>query len=398
MELPVLMRQFAAASGLSVVIAKDSRIFAVMKNYQDDHGLCQALLSSLPKSLPHAWTFVTPEGVLGGGIDVPAHDRTLILMPLFAFECTLQTARRLVHRLSLPDSAASGLQREMNLSSPCDMKKLQNYLRFLNHLLNDQVECEIQTLDFHWAPAFRSHYAPSAPVIRDEGEDLEGEIVRLIRGGKEKELVRYFNEKLFLYDSPVRLDNLRQEQRYLFGANMYMSRIAVQEGVSLDLVNQLADMYGERIEAVFSREDFNHIFLEFSLRYTRLIAELRKDASSSPLVTRLGRYVQAHLYEPVSLATAAEDLGYSKSYLCTEFKKATGETVTHYIQKSKIREASLLLSEHRMQVTEVSEALGFSDPGYFIKVYRKFTGHTPGHLPVSVVLDQDQYQHADQHD
>ena len=68
-------------------------------------------------------------------------------------------------------------------------------------------------------------------------------------------------------------------------------------------------------------------------RYTRLIAELNTLPASSPLVKRLSRYVQAHLFEPVTLAAAAETLGYRKSYLCTEFKKATGETVTHYIQK-----------------------------------------------------------------
>lgn len=395
MELPVLIQQFAAASGLSVVIAKEGEFFAVMRNYKDDYGLCTALLSSLPKTLPHAWTFITPEGVLGGGIDVPVYDCTLILMPLFAFECTLQTARRLVHRLSLPEGAASSLQREMNLTSPCDMRKLQHYLGFLNHLLNDQAECNIQMIDFHWASVYRSEYTPKASLtVNDAGADMEGDIVRLIRGGKEKELVQYFNEKLFIYDSPVKLDNLRQGQRYLIGANMYLSRIAVQEGVSLELLNPIADAYGERIEAVLSREDFNHIFLEFSLRYTRLIAELQANAASSPLVTRLSRYIQAHLYEPVTLAMAAEALGYNKSYLCTEFKKATGETVTHYIQKRKIREASLLLSEHRMQVAEVSEALGFSDPGYFIKVYKRFTGHTPG----SAILDQNQHQPADQHD
>jgi AraC family transcriptional regulator of adaptative response / methylphosphotriester-DNA alkyltransferase methyltransferase len=54
--------------------------------------------------------------------------------------------------------------------------------------------------------------------------------------------------------------------------------------------------------------------------------------------------------------------------------------VTHYIQEAKIREASLLLSDHRMQVREVSETLGFSDPSYFVKVYRKHTGRTPGQI------------------
>ena len=103
------------------------------------------------------------------------------------------------------------------------------------------------------------------------------------------------------------------------------------------------------------------------------------DSSSLP-VRRLERYVQAHLHEPITLASISEALGYSKSYLASEYKKVTGETVTQYIQEAKIREASLLLSDHRMQVREVSETLGFSDPSYFVKVYRKHTGRTPGQI------------------
>ena len=378
MDFPVLMNQFASSTGFSIIVIDENHIPDARVGFREDYGLCQALLASLPVSLPAAWTFVSPEGVLGGGIDIPAYHRTLILMPLFAFECTLQTARRLAHRLSLSDSLSASLQRELNRISPCDMKKLQSYLQFLSHLLNDCSKTNIQPLDFHWAPAFRSRYTPPQPVTHSEGVDLEGDIVRLIRSGKEKDLIRYFNENLFIYDTHLKLDNVRQQRRFLIGANMYISRIAVQEGVDRDLINSIVDTYAERIESIISQEDFNHVFLDFSLRYTRLIANVHTYPTSSLPVARLERYVQAHLYEPVSLGMAAADLGYSKSYLCTEFKKITGETVTAYINKRKIREASLLLAEHKLQVSEVSDALGFSDPGYFIKVFRKYTGHTPG--------------------
>ncbi len=380
MELPVLMRQFAEATGFPVyAVFSDGSLTSISRS-RNNLGLFQALLSSLPANLPSVWTFLTPEGVLGGGLYVPEYKTTLIIAPVFSFECTLQTARRLSHRLSLPDTAAARLQQTLNQYTPCDMKKLQHYLAFLNHFLNDQPSCEITMLDFHWSSSYRTEFQPGSPLSITEGPDLEADIIRLIRGGKEKELIRYFNENLFIYDSQHRMNNVRQQRRYLIGANMLLSRLAIQSGVDRDLINSIVDTYGIRIETIVSQEDFNHIFLEFCLRYTRLIAQLHLHDSPSLPVRRLERYIQAHLYEPITLASISEALGYSKSYLASEYKKVTGETVTQYIQEAKIREASLLLSDHRMQVREVSEALGFSDPSYFVKVYRKHTGRTPGQI------------------
>lgn len=379
MDYHLLQQQFIDAAGFPVLNVRNGEIISGDTLRQPDFGLSQALVASLPKSLPRAWTLVTPEGLLAGGIELSGADSQLILGPLFAFECTLPMARRLAHRIYLPDLMASSLQRSMNRFSPCDMKKLQNYLRFLNHLLNDETETEFSFLEFHWADAYRSEFVPPEPVMGG-GDDLniEDNVLYFIRSGKEKDLVRFFNEKLFIYDSPDHLTNVRQIRRYLLGANMYLSRVAVQAGVDPEMINPLVDHFGERIETIISREDFNHVFMEFTRQYAHLVARLETD-SASPLVRRIHRYVQAHLYEPLSLADVAESLGYSKSYLCAEYKKAAGETVTHYIQRSKIREARNLLETHRISVGQAAEALGFSDSAYFIKVYKKIEGTTPGH-------------------
>lgn len=73
----------------------------------------------------------------------------------------------------------------------------------------------------------------------------------------------------------------------------------------------------------------------------------------------------------------AEKLHCSADYLSHLFNKATGEKLTHYIQRIRIDGARLALESTQLYISEIAFSSGFQDPAYFARVFRKLTGESP---------------------
>ena len=68
--------------------------------------------------------------------------------------------------------------------------------------------------------------------------------------------------------------------------------------------------------------------------------------------------------------------GFSKYHFIREFKKEFGLTPYHYIHNLKIDNAREML-KNGTPLSQIAQICGFSDQSHFIKIYKKFYGHTP---------------------
>jgi len=78
-----------------------------------------------------------------------------------------------------------------------------------------------------------------------------------------------------------------------------------------------------------------------------------------------------------SVAGWATRLQVSSSYLAEAVKSATGETPGQLIRRFRIVEARRLLGSTDLTVGQISRHLGFDDPSYFCRFFRRETGSTP---------------------
>lgn len=88
-------------------------------------------------------------------------------------------------------------------------------------------------------------------------------------------------------------------------------------------------------------------------------------------------YLETHYREPISIETAAELMGMSKSHFMRFFKQVTGQPFVHYLNHFRIAKAQALLATTEMSVAEVSQVVGFGDQSYFGLLFRKLAQITP---------------------
>nr|ACY02074.1 response regulator receiver protein [Flammeovirga yaeyamensis] len=86
-----------------------------------------------------------------------------------------------------------------------------------------------------------------------------------------------------------------------------------------------------------------------------------------------GRLFDAHL----SVSDIEKEIGVSRPVLLNIFKNTKGTTVVDYIKKERIRKAKELLETTTLNISEIAYKIGYSDPKYFSKSFRKSNKMTP---------------------
>lgn len=82
------------------------------------------------------------------------------------------------------------------------------------------------------------------------------------------------------------------------------------------------------------------------------------------------------IYSKITLDEISSQLFYSKTYLNSLFKRATGKTIMNYYNALKTAEAKKLLADGKT-TSAVSSLLSFESTSYFIKFFKRKVGVTP---------------------
>ncbi len=125
-------------------------------------------------------------------------------------------------------------------------------------------------------------------------------------------------------------------------------------------------------------------FLMADIMLLRILAEITPAASPTrnppdePMpVARAIQYVDAHFHEPISAAVVCDALEYSSDYLGSLFHRSQGKTLSEFMQERRVAEARFLLRESVLSIKQVARQCGFTDVGYFSRVFQKVQGSTP---------------------
>jgi two-component system response regulator YesN len=116
---------------------------------------------------------------------------------------------------------------------------------------------------------------------------------------------------------------------------------------------------------------------------TRYVFNVVKEAGQrAGKTTRLAifavEYIKQNYMNPnLTTVLMSSILSVSNSHFSTIFKNFTGDTFVSYLQKYRIDMSSELLLTTDMFNYEIAAAVGYDNPGYFRRVFKKHVGVTP---------------------
>lgn len=126
-------------------------------------------------------------------------------------------------------------------------------------------------------------------------------------------------------------------------------------------------------------EDWHLISTEFENNLVTMTQKLKKiqREKMARASLRIVQYVEKNYASDLKLDDAAKMMNMSYHYFSKFFKNNTGQTFTDYLAQVRITQAKRLLMIPESSIKEVGYLVGYKDPNYFSKIFKKLTGLTP---------------------
>lgn len=173
---------------------------------------------------------------------------------------------------------------------------------------------------------------------------------------------------------------LRQQMYEFIVGVTVATRFAMDGGLPETIAYTLSDLYIQQADVCMSTEEIWKLYRLMVLDFAKLVSDTRNTVSKSysPEVDRAIDYILSHLHGEVGLEDVADHVGLSKSYFSTKFKQETGESVTEFTLRSRVKEAERLLQYSDFTLADIGQYVGFSSQSHFANVFLKYNGNSPG--------------------
>ena len=101
------------------------------------------------------------------------------------------------------------------------------------------------------------------------------------------------------------------------------------------------------------------------------------DATLPPVVAKAVAIFAAHLDEPISVAEVAVEVGVSARQIERSFKKATGQSPSHYYRSLRMKAAKQLVMYSKDSMAQIALQVGYGSTTPMVRHYREAFGLSP---------------------
>ncbi|MCA1032700.1 response regulator transcription factor [Bacillus timonensis] len=135
------------------------------------------------------------------------------------------------------------------------------------------------------------------------------------------------------------------------------------------------DYFSKINEAENAKKAMN--YFESFLEEVRLIVLQDGKEERQTNMKLLLQYIDDYYSEPLSLTKLAKHFHFNPSYLSSYFSSHHKEGFCEYLNQVRIKKAKYILKSSKTTISRVSEMVGYSDPSYFCKVFKRIEGMSP---------------------
>lgn len=102
-------------------------------------------------------------------------------------------------------------------------------------------------------------------------------------------------------------------------------------------------------------------------------------ASSHSKLKPVIKYIQNNYNKPIILKDMSDIIGVTPEYLCFLFKNIFNMRPFEYINRFRISKSKdLLINNKQLKISDISNIVGFEDTSYYIHMFKRIEGITPG--------------------
>ena len=112
--------------------------------------------------------------------------------------------------------------------------------------------------------------------------------------------------------------------------------------------------------------------------YTLIVtAPDNTDSPDQEEFSEICRYLNEHIGDQITLEILTKQFAINRNKLNDFFVKQTNMTCLNYLLNLRMDLAKILLTKTELPINEISARVGYPDPNYFTKIFRRETGKTP---------------------
>jgi YesN/AraC family two-component response regulator len=154
------------------------------------------------------------------------------------------------------------------------------------------------------------------------------------------------------------------------GADDYLTKPCTVEQFLAAITTRLARQENFKRQYRYSPEKISTATLPAAIAPTSIFPHC-------PKLEPVFRFIETHYHLAISLKDVAQAVGYSPAYLTNLVQNLTGRTVKQWITERRMAQSRSLLLNSTQSISQVAEAVGYSDVCYFIRQFRQVHGVSP---------------------
>lgn len=211
---------------------------------------------------------------------------------------------------------------------------------------------------------------------RDYPLAKERELVHAITEGDQSTARRLLNELLghILFSTGGDFRLIRARALELM---VVLSRAAVDGGSDQNMIFDMNFRHLNEIDHLRTAEDLVLWLTRVTERFVSSVFCL-VDVKHKDVIYKAIEYLKRNCQGKVTLEETAGYVGLSSSYFSKVFKEEMGENFNSYLSELRISKSKAMLLTTNASIAEICDRCGFDDQSYFTKVFKKYTGVTPG--------------------
>lgn len=125
------------------------------------------------------------------------------------------------------------------------------------------------------------------------------------------------------------------------------------------------------------KSELDHNLLEQLILRCSNLLPAQSHAGIDPRVVRAQEYVEENFNRAFTIEQVAAAANVSSSGLAHLFKEHTGTTVMSWRDEKRMTRAAQLLRNTREPIASIATAVGFADPPFFTRTFKRLLGQTP---------------------